>query len=282
MAASHREGQEVDAESVDVGKMRSVMSPAIAATSDTPPLLAAIPAAPDPDSIFEAFDAWATGTYGSLYPAQTEALIEIASGANVVVSTPTGSGKSLIALGAHFAALASGRRSYYTAPIKALVSEKFFSLVELFGAWNVGMMTGDATVNPTAPIICATAEILANQALRAGTDAGADVVVMDEFHYYADPQRGWAWQVPLLELTTTQFVLMSATLGDTSRLEVDLSECTGRATAAITSVERPVPLTFRYVLTPIHETIEELLNGGQAPIYVVHFTQALRSSERRR
>src|SRR5690349_10990903 len=254
--------------------MCSVMTSAIGTDAAAPPLLAAMPAAPDPDSIYEAFDRWATATYGSLYPAQTEALIEIASGANVVVSTPTGSGKSLIALGAHFAALASGRRSYYTAPIKALVSEKFFALVDLFGASNVGMMTGDATVNPTAPIICATAEILANQALRAGTDAGADVVVMDEFHYYADPQRGWAWQVPLLELTTTQFVLMSATLGETSRLETDLSERTGRQTAAITSVERPVPLTFRYALTPLHETIEELLGGQQAPIYVVHFTQA--------
>ena len=250
------------------------MSSAIGTDAAAPPLLAAIPAAPDQDSIYEAFDRWATATYGSLYPAQTEALIEIASGANVVVSTPTGSGKSLIALGAHFAALASGRRSYYTAPIKALVSEKFFALVDLFGAANVGMMTGDATVNPTAPIICATAEILANQALRSGTDAGADVVVMDEFHYYADPQRGWAWQVPLLELTTAQFVLMSATLGDTTGLELDLSERTGRSTAAITSVERPVPLTFRYALTPLHETIEELLGGQQAPIYVVHFTQA--------
>ena len=127
------------------------MSSAIGTDAAAPPLLAAIPAAPDQDSIYEAFDRWATATYGSLYPAQTEALIEIASGANVVVSTPTGSGKSLIALGAHFAALASGRRSYYTAPIKALVSEKFFALVDLFGAANVGMMTGDATVNPTAP-----------------------------------------------------------------------------------------------------------------------------------
>jgi superfamily II RNA helicase len=237
------------------------------------PLIAALPAQPDPDSLFEAFEAWALGENLTLYPAQTEALIEIVSGANAVVATPTGSGKSLIATGAHFAALAYGRRSYYTAPIKALVSEKFFALAELFGPSNVGMMTGDATVNPGAPIICATAEILANLALRAGPEADVDVVVMDEFHYYADPQRGWAWQVPLLELPQVQFVLMSATLGDTSQLEADLSERTGRATANITHTDRPVPLTYRWSLTPVHETLEELLTGGQAPIYVVHFTQ---------
>src|SRR5690349_4044498 len=180
--------------------MCSVMTSAIGTDAAAPPLLAAMPAAPDPDSIYEAFDRWATATYGSLYPAQTEALIEIASGANVVVSTPTGSGKSLIALGAHFAALVSGRRSFYTAPIKALVSEKFFALVDVFGAENVGMITGDSSVNADAPIICCTAEILANLALRQGSDMNVGQVVMDEFHFYADPERGWAWQVPLLEL----------------------------------------------------------------------------------
>ena len=136
------------------------------------------------------------------------------SGANVILSTPTGSGKSLVAAGAHFAALASGQRSFYTAPIKALVSEKFFALIDMFGAENVGMMTGDASVNPTAPIICCTAEVLANIALRDGADADVGQVVMDEFHFYADPDRGWAWQVPLLELPRAQFLLMSATLGD--------------------------------------------------------------------
>ena len=90
------------------------------------------------------------------------------SGANVILSTPTGSGKSLVAAGAHFAALARGERTFYTAPIKALVSEKFFALCEAFGPANVGMMTGDASVNAGAPIICCTAEILANIALRDG------------------------------------------------------------------------------------------------------------------
>ena len=232
------------------------------------------PPGTDPDAIYETFNAWAVRQGLALYPAQQEALIELVTGSNVILSTPTGSGKSLVAAGAHFAALAEGRRTYYTAPIKALVSEKFFALIDLFGAGQVGMMTGDAAVNPEAPIICCTAEVLANLALRQGKDADIGQVVMDEFHFYADPDRGWAWQVPLLELTNAQFLLMSATLGDVSRFERDLSRRTGRPTAVISSVERPVPLFFSYATSPPHETIEELLSTGQAPIYVVHFTQA--------
>jgi superfamily II RNA helicase len=236
--------------------------------------LSAGPDSADPDALFDAFSTWAAERGFELYPAQEEALIEVVSGANVILSTPTGSGKSLVAVGAHFAALAQGRRSYYTAPIKALVSEKFFALIEVFGADNVGMMTGDSAVNPDAPIICCTAEILANIALRAGAGAELGQVVADEFHFYAEPDRGWAWQVPLLELPQAQFVLMSATLGDVSFFEKDLTRRTGRQTAVVTSAQRPVPLTYRYALTPLHETMSELLHGGQAPVYVVHFSQA--------
>jgi superfamily II RNA helicase len=237
----------------------------------------AVPADPDPDALFEAFSAWAEERGIELYPAQEEALIEVVSGANVILSTPTGSGKSLVAVAAHFTAMANGRRSFYTAPIKALVSEKFFALIEIFGADNVGMMTGDSSVNADAPIICCTAEILANMALRFGAEEGRDTVgqvVADEFHFYSEPDRGWAWQVPLLELPHAQFVLMSATLGDVSFFEKDLTRRTERPTAVVTSAQRPVPLTFRYALTPMHETISELLHGGQAPIYIVHFSQA--------
>jgi superfamily II RNA helicase len=231
-------------------------------------------AEPDPDELFLAFTGWAEGQGLTLYPAQEEALIEVVTGSHVILSTPTGSGKSLVATGAHFTALARGQRSFYTAPIKALVSEKFFALIRTFGADNVGMMTGDASVNPTAPIICCTAEVLANIALRQGADADVGQVVMDEFHFYAEADRGWAWQVPLIELPHTQFVLMSATLGDVSRFSDDLTRRTGRETAVVASTERPVPLQFRYVTTPVHETIEDLLASKRAPIYVVHFTQA--------
>jgi superfamily II RNA helicase len=233
-----------------------------------------IPPDPSPDAVFDAFAGWAADQGLSLYPHQEEALIEVVSGANVILSTPTGSGKSLVATGAHFAALATGRTTFYTAPIKALVSEKFFALCDIFGAANVGMLTGDASVNEDAPIICCTAEILANMALREGADADVGLVVMDEFHFYSEPDRGWAWQVPLLELTQAQFVLMSATLGDVTFFEKDLTRRTGRSTAVVRSVERPVPLIFSYAMTPLHETIEELLTTKQAPVYIVHFTQA--------
>ncbi|OJX75066.1 MAG: DEAD/DEAH box helicase [Leifsonia sp. 71-9] len=225
------------------------------------------------DAVYETFVAWAEAGGISLYPAQDESVIEIVAGANLILSTPTGTGKSLVAVAAHFAALSRGERSYYTAPIKALVSEKFFALVDTFGAENVGMMTGDSAVNPDAPIICCTAEILANLALRHGEDTPVGQVVMDEFHFYADPDRGWAWQVPLLTLPHAQFVLMSATLGDVTALAEDLTRRTGRETATVTGVERPVPLHYFYELSPIHETIDDLLHTGQAPIYVVHFSQ---------
>ncbi|HZJ05160.1 MAG TPA: DUF3516 domain-containing protein [Nocardioidaceae bacterium] len=232
------------------------------------------PADADADDLYVTFSTWVTEQGITLYPAQEEALIEVLTGSNVILSTPTGSGKSLVATGAHFAALATGRRSFYTAPIKALVSEKFFNLCAVFGADNVGMMTGDASVNAQAPIICCTAEVLANVAMREGRDSDVDQVVMDEFHFYADPDRGWAWQVPLLELTKAQFVLMSATLGDVTRFADDLVRRTGRATTVVTSVERPVPLSYTWALTPLHETLGELLVTNQAPVYVVHFTQA--------
>ena len=179
-----------------------------------------------------------------------------------------------MATGALYAALAAGRRSFYTAPIKALVSEKFFALCAVFGADQVGMLTGDAAVNADAPIIACTAEVLANIALREGADAPIGLVVMDEFHFYGDPDRGWAWQVPLLELPRAQFLLMSATLGDVTFLREDLSRRTGRPTAWVANAQRPVPLFYSYATTPMHETIEELVETKQTPIYVVHFTQA--------
>ncbi len=237
-------------------------------------LLDQLPDSADPGALFDVFETWATGLGLTLYPAQEEALLEVFTGANVILSTPTGTGKSLVATGAHLAALADGRRTFYTAPIKALVSEKFFAMVEVFGAANVGMLTGDAAVNAGAPIICCTAEVLANIALREGATADIGQVVMDEFHFYAEPDRGWAWQVPLLELPRAQFVLMSATLGDVTRFVDDLTRRTGRPTVVVSSAVRPVPLSYEWALTPIHETLEELLTTNQAPVYVVHFTQA--------
>ncbi|MEU8898089.1 DUF3516 domain-containing protein [Nocardia sp. NPDC048505] len=228
----------------------------------------------DADALYESFAIWAEEQGTPLYPAQDEAIMELASGSNVILATPTGSGKSLVAVGAHLFALTRGLRTYYTAPIKALVSEKFFALCEVFGADRVGMVTGDAAVNADAPIICATAEILANLALREGAAAEVGQIVMDEFHFYADPDRGWAWQVPLIELPNAQFLLMSATLGEVDFFAADLERRTGNPTAIVAGTERPVPLSFSYARTPITETLEDLVTTNQSPVYVVHFTQA--------
>ncbi|HMJ36364.1 MAG TPA: DUF3516 domain-containing protein [Baekduia sp.] len=237
-------------------------------------LVDALPTQSSADSLYDAFTGWAAQQGVSLYPHQEEAAIELFDANNVVLATPTGSGKSMVAVAAHFAALADRRATFYTAPIKALVSEKFFALCEIFGAENVGMLTGDASVNADAPIVCCTAEVLANIALREGSGADVGQVVMDEFHYYADGQRGWAWQVPLLCLPQAQFLLMSATLGDVSEIATDLTRRTGRETVLIDDAERPVPLTYSWSVEPLHELLEELVATDQAPIYVVHFTQA--------
>jgi len=237
------------------------------------PLLSRLPDTDDPDDILEGFFDYLESTGIDPYPAQEEAILELLSGNNVILATPTGSGKSLVATAAHFAGLAGGRRSFYTAPIKALVSEKFFALCRDFGTDAVGMITGDGSVNPDAPIICCTQEILANMALRQGADADVDIVIIDEFHFYSDRQRGWAWQVPLLELSNVQFLLMSATLGDTTRFESGLADLTGRLTTLVKTTERPVPLRFAYRESTLLESVEDLLEADRAPIYIVYFTQ---------
>lgn len=207
------------------------------------------------------------------YDHQEEAILELFGGNNVILNTPTGSGKSLVALAWQFRAICQGRRSYYTVPVKALANEKFLSLCNTFGPEQVGMITGDATVNPHAPVICCTAEILANLALREGAAAPVDEVIMDEFHYYSDVERGVAWQVPLLTLSNARFLLMSATLGETAFFEKGISELTGTATVLVKSEQRPVPLEFEYSTTALEEKVEEMVNADRAPIYLVNFTQ---------
>ncbi len=225
------------------------------------------------DEAFERFLGWCDERGIELWEHQEEALMDLAAGDHVILGTPTGSGKSLVALGMLFLGMAQGRRAYYTAPIKALVSEKFFDLVEVLGRDNVGMITGDTHINTQAPVICCTAEILANQALREGVDTDVGVVAMDEFHYFADPDRGWAWQVPLLTLPHTQFMLMSATLGDVTQIADALEERTGRIVDRVTDAPRPVPLAYEYVDTALEGTVELALRRDEAPLYIVHFSQ---------
>lgn len=237
-------------------------------------LVAGLGPHPDADAVFTAFESWGAGRGLRLYPHQSEALIGLLSGANTIIATPTGSGKSLIATAAHVVTLAARGRVYYTAPIKALVNEKFFAWCDDFGADWVGMVTGDASVNPQAPIICCTAEILANIALREGAKADVDTVVMDEFHFIADPDRGWAWQVGLSELPQAQFVIMSATLGEVTALASTITKITGRQTEVIAGAQRPVPLHYTWSMTPLADELDELIKTGQAPVYLVHPSQA--------
>lgn len=225
------------------------------------------------ETAYERFLSWVEARGITPWTHQEDALFALAAGSNVILGTPTGSGKSLVAIGELFLGLATGKRGYYTAPIKALVSEKFFQLVDIFGRDNVGMVTGDSHINTKAPIICCTAEILANQALAEGADADVGLIAMDEFHFFADPDRGWAWQVPLLTLPHAQFLLMSATLGDMSAIAATLERETGREVERILNAPRPVPLSYQYVKTALEATVELALRQGDAPLYIVHFSQ---------
>jgi superfamily II RNA helicase len=238
-----------------------------------PAPLAPLPGNPDTDTVLDRFLTALANRGLSLYPEQEEAILELLAGNNVILNTPTGSGKSLVATAFHFKALCAGQRSVYTCPIKALVNEKFLSMCRDFGPENVGMMTGDASVNPQAPILCCTAEILANVALSRGDKAPFAAVIMDEFHYYSDHERGYAWQVPLLTLPHARFLLMSATLGSTDFFERDLKRLTGVPCTTVRSDRRPVPLKFEYSETPLTDRIAQLLTDKQAPVYMVYFTQ---------
>ena len=227
----------------------------------------------DDSDALDCFLNWVEDQGVSLYPAQEEAILTLFDDQHVLLKTPTGSGKSLVAVAMHFRAFAKARRSVYTAPIKALVSEKFFELCDIFGAEHVGLMTGDGSVNPEAPILCCTAEVLALIALRKGRSTPYRAVIMDEFHYYGDADRGMAWQIPLITMDDARFLLMSATLGDTRAIADDLERRTGAPVAEVKSAKRPVPLTFLYSMRPITDTLDSLVANGKAPVYCVHFSQ---------
>src|SRR4051794_31009018 len=245
----------------------------MSASATTAAPLAPLPSGSTADAALERFLAASVERGLTLYAEQEEAILELFGGRNVILNTPTGSGKSLVAAAFHFQALCAGQRSVYTCPIKALVNEKFLALCRDFGPENVGMMTGDASVNPHAPVLCCTAEILANIALHRGAESDIRAVIMDEFHYYSDAERGYAWQVPLLTMPGARFLLMSATLGSTDFFEKEMTRLTGAPSVTVRSDRRPVPLEFEYSEMPLTERVTELLALKRAPVYLVYFTQ---------
>ena len=210
-----------------------------------------------------------------MYPHQEEAALALASDSHVVLATPTGSGKSLVALMGIVLARNRGERAVWTAPIKALVGEKFFELADLLGPSEVGLAIGDASINRDAPVLVCTSEVLANQALGMGEETPFGFACLDEFHYYAEHDRGWAWQVPLLTMHRCQFLLASATLGDVTAISEDLERRSGRDVQLVTAVTRPTPLFHLWRMTPVAESVTEAVEKGLSPVYIVHSSQAM-------
>jgi superfamily II RNA helicase len=235
------------------------------------------PPGSDPAEVVDAFATWATAGGRALYPHQEDAAIALAGSEHVVLATPTGSGKSLVAIVGILLALNRGERAVWTAPIKALVAEKFFDLAGLLGPEKVGLATGDAGINSDAPVLVCTAEIFAQMTLAQGAkdpaDGGMGFACLDEFHYYGEHERGWAWQVPLLTAHRTQFLLMSATLGDMTAIATDLETRTKRTVTEVTTVKRPTPLYHSYRVTPVSDSVVEAITEGLSPVYVVHGSQ---------
>jgi hypothetical protein len=232
------------------------------------------PIGSDPLDVLTAFMGWAADGGRPLYSHQEEAALALAEGSHVVLATPTGSGKSMVALFGIVLARNAGLRSVWTAPIKALVGEKFFELAELIGPEEVGLAIGDASINREAKVLVCTAEVLANQALGEGADTPVGFACLDEFHFYGEHDRGWAWQVPLLAMHNTQFLLASATLGDVTPIVEDLHKRSSREVAMVTSVHRPTPLFHQWRMTPVAETVTEAVEKGLSPVYMVHGSQA--------
>jgi Domain of unknown function (DUF3516)/DEAD/DEAH box helicase len=260
----------------------ATLAPSVVETGETggvTTLLDVLPApGADPADVIDAFSAWAAAGGRPLYPHQEDAALALAFGEHVVLATPTGSGKSLAAVAGIILALNRGERAVWTAPIKALVAEKFFELVDLLGPDVVGLATGDASINSDASVLVCTAEVFAHQAMADGarlpSEGGMGFACLDEFHYYGDHDRGWAWQLPLLLSPSTQFLLMSATLGDMSFIGGDLERRSERTVTYVTAVTRPTPLYHAWRMTPVADSVTTAVEKGLWPVYVVHATQS--------
>lgn len=208
------------------------------------------------------------------YPVQEQAMGHIFAGRNVLVTVPTGTGKTLIAKAAILAALRSGKTAVYTTPLRALTEEKYRELADDFGAENVGFATGDYKVNSSAPIQVLVAEILWNRIYADRVHVPADVVIMDEGHYLNDPERGYVWEQSIIGLDPrVQLVVLSATVGYPQSF-VQWCVLTRRVPMElVVSTERKVPLQHEFREDYLVECVKSLHAKAEVPAIIFSFSR---------
>jgi ATP-dependent RNA helicase HelY len=185
-------------------------------------------------------------------PFQLEALSALEF-EDVLVTAPTGSGKTWIAREEIRRLLEAGRRAWYTTPLKALTNSKYQEFCDEFGSNRVGILTGDRKENTAAPLIVGTTEIYRNQlfdSLRGGTEVNAELVVLDEAHYLGDEERGHVWEEAIiLTPPRIRLLLLSATIGNANEFASWISEVRGVRCGVVTRPgARPVPLRAAFLL----------------------------------
>lgn len=234
----------------------------------------AAPSAADLELAFVEKFFWSQGR--EPYPVQEQAISAIIGGQSVLVTVPTGTGKTMMAKAGIFAALARGQRVVYTTPLRALTEEKFRELSADFGEANVGFATGDYKVNREAPVQVEVAEILWNRVVGEKNVCPADLVIMDEGHYLNDLERGYVWEQSIIGLDPrSQLVVLSATVGHPERF-CHWVELTRKVKMlSIDSRERRVPLEHQFKEELLIDVVKQLAHDGDVPAIIFCFGREL-------